>query len=98
MKHAVSLLIALTLITWALPSFAGTGHKFKGGLKNVIMAPLQVSDNVKTETTNAKFLPFALTGGFLKGSFYMVKQIVTGTLDMVTSPLDSIHQGKIGNK
>jgi len=92
MKRMVSFFLALAVVVWALPSFADTAQKFQGGFKDVIMAPLQVSDNVKTETTNAKFLPFALAGGFLKGSFYMAKQIVTGTLNMVTSPLDSLHK------
>ena len=90
MKRMVSFFIVLVAITGAAPSFADTAQKFQGGLKDVIMAPLQVSDNVKMETTNAKFLPFAFAGGFLKGSFYMAKQIVTGTLHMVTSPLDSL--------
>lgn len=92
MKSMVSFFVALALIALVTVSFAGTVEKFQGGFKDVIMAPLQVSNNVKTETTNAKFLPFALTGGLLKGGFYMAKQIVTGTLNMVTAPLDSIHK------
>jgi len=55
-------------------------------------SPFQVSDNVRTEGANAKFLPFGLTGGLLKGCFYMVKQMVGGTLDMVTSPVESMHK------
>jgi len=92
MKRLVWLLTALAVMSWAVVSFAGTAQKFQGGFKDVIMAPLQVSNNVKTETTNAKFLPFALVGGLLKGSFYMAKQIVTGTLNMAISPLDSLHK------
>ncbi len=92
LKRTVSLLIALVVIAWSIPSFAGPVGKFQGGLKDVMLSPLEVSDNVKTETTNAKFLPFALAGGFLKGSFYMVKQIVTGTLEIATSPLEMVHK------
>ena len=92
MKSIFFILIALSVITWNTPCFAGTEQKFQNGMRDVIMSPLQVSNNVKTETTNAKFLPFALAGGFLKGSFYMAKQIVTGTLGMVTAPLDMIHK------
>jgi hypothetical protein len=90
MKRTISLLIALAVIS--TPCFADTITKFRGGIKDVVMSPLQVSDSVKTETTNAKFLPFALAGGLVKGSFYMAKQIVTGSLDVVTSPLDMIHK------
>ena len=92
MKRMVWLLTTLAVMSWAVVSFAGTAQKFQGGFKDVMMAPLQVSNNVKTETANAKFLPFALAGGFLKGSFYMVKQIVTGTCVMVTAPIESLHK------
>ena len=92
MKRMVSILIALAVVALSVPCFADTVAKFQGGVKDVILSPLQVSDSVKAETTNAKFLPFALAGGFLKGTFYMAKQIVTGTLDVVTSPLDMIHK------
>jgi hypothetical protein len=92
MKRTVSILIALAVVTLSVPSFADTTQKFQGGIRDVMMSPLQVSDSVKTETTNAKFLPFALAGGGLKGSFYMAKQIVTGILDVATSPLDMIHK------
>ena len=92
MKRTVSILIALAVIGLSVPCFADPSAKIQGGIKDVIMSPLQVSDNVQAEAKNAKFLPFALAGGFLKGVFYMAKQIVTGTLTVVTSPLDLIHK------
>ena len=92
MKRIMSLLVVLAVVGLSVPSFADTAQKFKGGIRDVMMSPLQVSDSVKTESTNAKFLPFALAGGFLKGSFYMAKQIVTGTLDVVTSPLEMMQK------
>jgi hypothetical protein len=92
MKPILSVIIALAVVSLSVPCFADTATKFQGGLKDVIMSPLVVSDNVKMETTDAKFLPFALVGGLLKGSFYMAKQIVTGTYDMVTSPIDMMHK------
>ena len=73
-------------------SYADTTQKFQGGIRDVVMAPLQISDNMRCESANAKFLPFALAGGFLKGSFYMAKQIVTGTVKVLTSPLGMIHK------
>ena len=79
------------LFTLCVTSFAGTVSKIQSGVKDVLLSPLKVSDNVKAETANAKFLPFALVGGLLKGSFYMAKQIINGTLDVVTSPLDAVH-------
>lgn len=75
-----------------MPCFADPSAKIQSGIKDVIMSPLQISDNVQAEAKNAKFLPFGLAGGFLKGIYYMGKQIVTGTLDVLTSPLDMIHK------
>jgi hypothetical protein len=92
MKRIVSMLIALAVVISSVPSFADPVAKMQGGFKDVLMSPMQISDNVKAETTNAKFLPFALVGGLLKGTFYMAKQIVTGTLDVVTSPIDMMHK------
>ena len=92
MKRILSVVIALAVVVLSVPCFADPVQKAQSGIKDVIMSPLQVSDSVKAETTNAKFLPFALVGGLLKGTFYMAKQIVTGTLDVVTSPLDMIHK------
>jgi hypothetical protein len=92
MKRAIPILIALAVVAFCVPCFADTASKFHKGVREVMMSPLQVSQNVKEETTFAKFLPFALVGGFLKGVFYMAKHIVTGTLDVVTSPLEMIHK------
>ena len=92
MKRTVCAVAMLAVMTLSVPCFADTAQKFQGGVKDVLTSPMQVSDNVKAETAHAKFLPFALVGGLLKGGFYMVKQIVTGSLDVVTSPLDMIHK------
>ena len=92
MKLITSTFAVLLTVISSISCFADTASKFQGGIKDVMLAPLQVSDNVKAETANAKFLPFALVGGILKGSFYMSKQIVTGTLNVVTSPLEMMHK------
>ena len=92
MKRILSVFIAFAVVGFSVTCFADTAAKFQSGVKDVMMSPLQVSDSVKTETTNAKFLPFALVGGMLKGSFYMAKQIVTGILDVSTSTLDMVHK------
>ena len=83
----------------ATPSFAGSVvEKFKGGLKDVITSPEQVYDNLQAETKGAKFFPFAFIGGLAKGVFYMGKQIVTGTLDVVTSPLEAVKMEAAAKK
>ncbi len=94
MKRTLSFLIAaVVLIAFAVPSFAGSRvEKFKSGLKSVVTSPAQVSDHLMAETKNAKFYPFAFAGGFLKGVFYMGKNIVTGLVDIVTSPFEGLKQ------
>ncbi len=94
MKRMLLFLIAVfVFVVFAVPSFAGTpAEKFKGGLKSVVTSPAQVSDSIMAETKNAKFFPFAFAGGLLKGVFYMGKNIVTGLVDIVTSPLEGLKQ------
>ncbi len=94
MKRTLSfLIVAVVLIAFAVPSFAGSPvEKFKSGLKSVITSPAQISDNLMAETKNAKFFPFAFAGGLLKGVFYMGKNIVTGLVDIVTSPLEAVKK------
>ncbi len=90
MKRTLSFLtVAAFILVLATPSFAASAMpKFKDGVKSIAMSPLQVRDHVQAETKDAKFLPFALVGGLLKGSFYMGKNIVTGAVDVVTSPME----------
>ena len=90
MKRILSfILILVVAVAFSVPSFAcPVMNKAKDGLKDVITSPLVVKDHVMTETKDAKFLPFALAGGLIKGIFYMGKQIVTGTYAVVTSPLE----------
>ena len=92
MKRMVFVLIAFVVLAMSAPCFANTSDRFKGGFKRMMTSPFQVSDNVRTEGSKAKFLPFGLTGGFIKGCFYMVKEMVSGTVDMVTSPIDTNHK------
>ena len=93
MKNMLSFLVVLVVCAVTTPSFAGSPvEKFKSGLKSVITSPAQVSDKLMEETKNAKFFPFAFVGGLLKGVFYMGKNIVTGLVDIVTSPLEGLKQ------
>ena len=89
MKRIISILMLVVIVAWSIPSYANTGDRFIDGFKRVMTSPFQVSNDVKTEGANAKFLPFGLTGGFIKGCFYMVKEILSGTVDMAISPIDT---------
>ena len=91
MKRTLSLFTALVvLVAFSTPCFAYPKlvGKFKKGVMAVVTSPLVVSDHAMAEKKDAKFLPFALMGGLLKGSFYMAKKMVGGALDIVTFPID----------
>lgn len=90
MKRILSILTSVAVLALATPSFAYPKpvEKLKGGLTTVITSPLEIKDNVEAEYTKAKFMPFGLVGGMLKGGFYMAKDMVTGAIDVVTFPID----------
>ncbi|MBF0511981.1 MAG: hypothetical protein HQL13_06600 [Candidatus Omnitrophica bacterium] len=88
----VLLVVVFQLACVSTTTFAQTSKTFKKGVSEVFTSPLQVTENVKTETAKAKFVPFGLVGGLIKGGFYMAKKIVIGTLDVAKSPLDMFNQ------
>ncbi|MBI4310003.1 MAG: hypothetical protein HY591_06695 [Candidatus Omnitrophica bacterium] len=91
MKRTLSLLTILAvLVVFTTPAFAYPKpvEKLKKGTMAVITSPLEIKDHAMSETKDAKFLPFALAGGLLKGTFYMAKKMVHGGLDIVTFPID----------
>ena len=92
MKRMLSSLIVVAVVALATPSFAHpTIDKARDGFKTVIMSPLQVRDHVKAESAKTPEL-LSIPGGLLKGVFYMGKDIVTGTLDVATSPLEMVRK------
>ena len=89
------LILALTVLVFAgtTACFALPGvDRVTGGLKDIAMSPLKVSDNVQTEAKAAKFMPFGIVGGATKGVFYMGKQILDGTYTIVSTPYEMIKK------
>lgn len=87
MKRMLSFFTVLAVVVmFAAPSFASM-DRLKSGAKEVVRSPLQVSDHIMAETKDAKFLPFALAGGLLKGAFYMGKDMIHGSYYVITSPV-----------
>lgn len=87
LSYLTALVVAVAVATPAL-AYPKPVEKLKGGVVEVVKSPLEVKDNVMKETKDAKFLPFAFLGGSLKGGFYMLKNIVHGTIDIATFPID----------
>ncbi len=91
MKKILSMLMVLSVIlVFSTPSYADYKpvEKLKKGITTMVKSPLEVRDHVKAEAKDGSFLPITLPAGFLKGTFYMAKQMVHGTLDVVTFPID----------
>ena len=95
MKHMLSFFIAAVVtVVFAVPSFAYPRpvEKLKDGVVAVIKSPLQIKEHAMAEAKDGSFLLFSLPAGLLKGVFYMGKNIVTGLVDIVTSPLEGLKQ------
>ena len=83
---AVLFVVSFTVPLYALPHPI---EKLYDGGKTVLKSPLQVVDHTTKEVQSAQFKPFGLIGGFLKGTAYMVHDIVSGVYTMVTCPIDT---------
>ncbi|MDO8675603.1 MAG: hypothetical protein Q7K71_05770 [Candidatus Omnitrophota bacterium] len=91
MKHMLSFFIAAVVtVVFAVPSFAYPRpvEKLKDGVVAVIKSPLQIKEHAMAEAKDGSFLLFSLPAGLLKGSCYMVRDMVGGVLDIVTFPID----------
>lgn len=63
-------------------------EKFKTGVKTIAKSPLQISKSISEEYDVAKFKPFGIAVGLLKGLFYFVKDIGSGLVDVLTFNVD----------
>ena len=88
LSYLTALVVAVAVASPALASYPKPVEKLKGGVEMVVKSPLAVKHDVMAETKDAKFLPFALIGGTLKGGFYMLKDVVHGTISVATFPID----------
>lgn len=90
MKKLIAVVCMMALVgVFAVPAFADAGvEKLKGGFEQIIKSPVQISDSVQEEYESAEFKPFGVLGGTLKGLFLTAKELVSGTVDVVTFPFD----------
>ncbi len=93
MKRMLSFMLVLVFSIGATACFAYPAlDRVQGGLKDILISPLQVTDNVKTEMKVAKFMPFGIVGGTTKGTFYMAKQIVDGAWAIASTPYSLVKK------
>lgn len=85
----VSVLAAAFVMSMSTAAFVLSApvEKLKGGFMSVISSPLEIKDQTMTELKASHYHPFALVGGFLKGTAYMIQKAVSGVVDIVTFPI-----------
>jgi len=89
MKKIIALsMVCALVVAFSTPVGAAPVDKLKNGLTDIIKSPLEIVDHTKAEAKEAKFLPFGVMGGLLKGTFYMGKKVVGGVIDVVTFPIE----------
>ena len=90
MKKNLSIFLTFMMIVmFASAGYAAVGQeKLAGGFKKIFESPIQLKDGIVNEYNAAKFKPFGVLGGALKGLFYTGKEVVTGLLEVVTFPED----------
>ena len=59
-------------------------QNIKDGIGAIVKSPQPMAESLKEEFNKAEFKPFGIIGGFLKGGYYMGKEIGTGVLRILT--------------
>ncbi len=89
MKRILAVFIIVVLsLAFVSSSYAAGGEKLKGGVEKLVKSPLQLKDDVVNEYNAAKFKPFGVIGGLLKGVFDTGKEAIGGLVDILTFPVD----------
>ena len=95
MKKVLSLCLALIIfVIFASSGYAAGMDKLKGGAERLFKSPIQLKDSIVSEYDAAKFKPFGVVGGAIKGLFNTGKEAVIGLLEIVTFPVDFPQSNK----
>ncbi|MDP2653865.1 MAG: hypothetical protein Q8Q08_07530 [Candidatus Omnitrophota bacterium] len=96
MKRTMALAVVFAfMIAYASPAFAELPKpvdKAYHGLEKIVKSPKHLLDHPIEEFKVAKFKPFGLLGGIMKGVCYTVVDTVHGAVDVVTSPLELLPE------
>ncbi|OGX05887.1 MAG: hypothetical protein A2Z88_02265 [Omnitrophica WOR_2 bacterium GWA2_47_8] len=91
MKRTILLAFAFIFVmSFTAPAYADHDPvaKLKGGVMSIVNVPYNIGKTTLDEFHASTFKPFGLLGGFLKGTGYGIKDMVTGLVDIVTFPID----------
>ena len=78
------LFLMLSVTTPARAYYEEYKQNIKDGIGSIVKSPQPMAESLKEEFNKAEFKPFGIIGGFLKGSYYMGKEIGTGILRILT--------------
>lgn len=90
MKIFLKLFLILAVMTiYALPVRAdgwdqASQEKIRTGIDSIIKSPLEIPTSLAEETKAAKFKPFGVVGGLIKGISFFVKDIGVGVVKVLT--------------
>lgn len=88
MKKIIRLLVAFAFVlTLSVPAYAGM-EKLTDGFVQVIKSPMQLIERPKMGMEELDSMPVGFTKGLIESPFYMLKDIGSGLLNMLTFPID----------
>ena len=95
MKKVLSFCFALMIfVMFASSGYAAGTDKLKEGADRLFKSPIQLKESLISEYNAAKFKPFGVVGGAIKGLFNTGKEAVIGLLEIVTFPVDFPQSNK----
>ena len=85
---AVVVAVVLFSFTSSVVALPEPINKLKGGVMDIVSAPLEMYTHSAVAVKAADFKPFGLIGGLLKGTAYTIKKAGSGVVDIVTFPVN----------
>ena len=96
MKRTVALAMVFAFVlTFTTPVLALSSKpmdKAYHGVEKIVKAPKHLVNDPIDEYKAAKFKPFGLMGGIMKGVGYTVVEAVHGAFEVITSPLTLLEK------
>lgn len=86
-KTAVMLCLVCLMLSFIAPAgayYEEYKQNIKDGIGSIVKSPQPMAESLKEEFNKSEFKPFGIIGGFLKGSYYMGKEIGWGIFRILT--------------
>ena len=77
------------VVSLSAPVWADAGQKLQDGVKMFVTSPKNIPDSINAEYEAAKFKPFGIIGGTMKGVVMTLIDAGKGLFDVLTFPIDT---------